>query len=73
MNKIVTIKFKGRITLDVYFGDDEDNFEPTDFFAGEEHEVFLQTGNNSRLVDIEFENGNVVFQVSTKLFEVVKE
>jgi hypothetical protein len=68
----VKIKFKGNVTLDVFYGESERDFETTDFFAGEVHEVtFLEDGSR-KVIDIEFGNVTIAFNVPVKLFDIVK-
>ena len=71
MNKIVTIKFKGRVTLDLFRG--LDDYEPTDFFAGEIHEVLITEGDALKVADLHFNDGALATNVPVKLFDILPE
>lgn len=72
MDRLVKIKFKGNVTFDVFYGESERDFETTDFFAGEVHEVtFLEDGNR-KVIDVQFGDGTIAFNVPVKLFEIVQ-
>lgn len=65
------IKFKGRVTLDVYYGCGGDDFEPTDFFPNEVHEVTLLENGDDRTRDVEFFDGTIAISVPMKLFYIM--
>ena len=73
MDKIATIKFKGRLTLDLFRGHDEDDYEPTDFFAGEIHEVLITEGDALKVADLHFNDGALAMNVPVKLFDILPE
>lgn len=68
------IQFKGRVTLDLFFGDQIDGSDKTDFVPGEIHEVVLKDNGNPKFRDVSFEDLRAVaYDVPVKLFEVVAE
>ncbi len=70
-SKSVVIEFKGRITLDVSF--DEDDIEKVNYHPGEQIYVTLIPTKFPDNVTIQFEDGSYAFNISVKLFKVIEE
>jgi hypothetical protein len=71
MDQNKTIRFKGKVTIDVFYGEGEEDYDPTDFFPNEFHDVTILEMNKNT-ADIEFGDGTVAFNVPVKLFESVE-
>ena len=71
MKNTVTIKFRGRTTLELYHSEDE--YDIVDFYPGETQEVELVPRSDSKFVTIHFDDGSMAMNVPVKLFFVISE
>ena len=69
MDDLVTIRFKGRVTLEVEYGPGD--VEETDFFPEDMFGVRKIKSDLPNKTTFEFENGSFIYDVSNRLFEEV--
>lgn len=70
MKKALTIRFKGKTSLNVFFARGEDDYEVVDFFAGEDCYDVIFLKENDKMVDMRFADGTVAYNVPRRLFEI---